>query len=186
MNPTMAGNSLLARAAEALTGVLREISSVKLTELRCEPPGDGRVAEILAQINVFGRSHTLACEVKAQGNPRQLMTTLRNFRENSTGHDAQSTLVIIAPYLSPEAQAVCKESHAGFLDLEGNARIAVGEIFISKRTMLPRIQKLDTADHVFVYGEKTRPPAPMVYIAGNTPGYPGRVRENVTAGTAVA
>jgi hypothetical protein len=186
MNPATTGNNLVMRAADALKAVLREISSVKLTELRCEPLGHSRVSGILARIDIFGRSHTLACEVEAQGNPQQLMTTLHNLHESRTHRDAESTLVIIAPYLSPEAQAVCKESQAGFLDLEGNARIAVDEIFISKRTMLPRMQRLDAADSVIVHAGKTRSPAPMVYIASDIPVYSVPVRKDAPAGTAVA
>jgi len=186
MNPATAGTNLVAQAADALKAVLREISSVKLTELRCEPLGNGQLSGILARIDVFGHSHLLACEVKAQGNPQQLMTTLRGLRESRTDRDAGSTLVIIAPYLSPEAQEVCKESQAGFLDLEGNARIAVGEIFISKRTMLPRMQKVDAADPLIVHAGKMRALAPMVYIASDIPVYPVSARENAPTGTAVA
>ncbi len=47
---------------------------------------------------------------------------------------------MIAPYLSPEAQTICKESHTNFIDLEGNARITIGEIFIGKRTMVLRMR----------------------------------------------
>jgi hypothetical protein len=110
---------------------------------------------------------------------------LRSLRESSTLRDAKSTLVIIAPYLSPEAQAICKENDAGFLDLEGNARIVVDEIFISKRTMLPRLQKLD-AESAIVQAGKTRAPAPKAYIASDIPPYPVAVRKNVPARTAMA
>jgi hypothetical protein len=47
----------------------------------------------------------------------------------------ETTPVLIAPYLSPEAQTLCKERDAGFLDLEGNARLSPGEVFIGKRSM---------------------------------------------------
>jgi hypothetical protein len=185
MNPATLGNDLVTRAADALKAVLREISSVKLTELRCEPLGHCQRG-ILARIDVFGRSHTLACEVNAQGNPQQMMTSLHSLRESCTHRDVESTCVIIAPHLSPEAQAVCKESHAGFLDLEGNARIAVGEIFISKRTMLPRMRRLDAADPILAHEGKTRAPAPKVYIASDVPVFPDRGRKNLPVGTVVA
>lgn len=35
-----------------------------------------------------------------------------------------ATPVFIAPYLSPDAQSVCREQDVGFLDLEGNARLS--------------------------------------------------------------
>lgn len=185
MNPATAENNMVARAADALKAVLHEISSVKLTDLECQPRGRDQMSEILARIDVFGRNHTLSCEVSAQGNPRQLMTRLRSLRESSTHRDANSTLVIIAPYLSPEAQAICKQSDAGFLDLEGNARIVVDEIFISKRTMLPRLQTLD-AESAVVRAGKTRAPATKVYIASDIPAYPAAVRKDVPARTAMA
>jgi len=185
MNQATSENNMVARAADALKVVLQEISSVKLTELQIEPPRHDQVSGILAHIDVFGRNHTLSCEVNAQGNSRLLMTRLRSLRESSTRRDAKSTLVIIAPYLSPEAQAICKENDAGFLDLEGNARIVVDEIFISKRTMLPRLQKLD-AESAIVQAGKTRAPAPKAYIASDIPPYPVAVRKNVPARTAMA
>ena len=44
--------------------------------------------------------------------------------------------VLIAPYLlPPEAQALCKERSASYLDLEGNAHLAFGEVFIGKRSV---------------------------------------------------
>jgi hypothetical protein len=50
---------------------------------------------------------------------------------------ADAIPVLIAPRLSPEAQALCKENQVGFLDLEGNARLTVGDFFIVMRS-LPR------------------------------------------------
>jgi hypothetical protein len=41
--------------------------------------------------------------------------------------------VLIAPYLSPEAQALCKENNVAFIDLVGNARLAFDNLFIERR-----------------------------------------------------
>ncbi len=49
--------------------------------------------------------------------------------------NADATPVLIAPHLSPEAQALCKETRVAFLDLEGNARLFVGEVFIVMRSL---------------------------------------------------
>ena len=58
--------------------------------------------------------------------------------QNSAGPIAADAIrLVIAPYLSPEAQALCKENQIGFLDFEGNARITVGDFFIVMRA-LPR------------------------------------------------
>jgi hypothetical protein len=62
-------------------------------------------------------------------------SALNELRQGAARLPGDATPVIIAPYLSPESQALCKESQAGFLDLEGNARLALGEVFIVKRTL---------------------------------------------------
>jgi hypothetical protein len=184
MRTTRAEFGLVDRAAEALKAVLGAISSVRLTGLKCEPRGVGRAAVILAHIEVLGRNHTLTCEVSAHGNPRQLKVALSSLPDD-VACQAHATRVIIAPYLSPEAQALCKETNISFIDFEGNARIALGETFISKRTMQPRMRTC-VPFHPFIIEEvRSRPPAPTISIASNIPDSPVRVREGATAGIAV-
>lgn len=137
MKMNTATTELEIRAAEALAAVLAQISGVKLKEMRREPASRGQSAGFSARIDVFGHSHTLACEVRFDAEPGRLRDALRDFHGGAPHLPGDATPVIIAPYLSPEAQAICKESDAGFLDLEGNARLAVGELFIGMRS-LPR------------------------------------------------
>ena len=129
------------RATEALRTLLGQVSVIKLKEIRRESKGS-----VLADIDVLGHRHTLACHVKSNAQPDDLRTALLNL--NNAGRKDASIPVMIAPYMSPEAQAMCKESHAGFLDLEGNARSAMGEVFIGKRAFAP---------HTPVAGVKPRP-----------------------------
>ena len=77
---------------------------------------------------------------------------LEGLRDNIERTDAAVTPVIIAQHISDEARAVCKENQAGFLDLEGNARIALGEVFILKRT-IPHVARRS------VINESVRPVA---------------------------
>lgn len=126
---------LEARATEALRVLLGQVSVIKLKEIQREPQGAGSDICILAHIDVLGHSHILACEVKANARPENLRTALRELRDSAAQFDLTATPVLIAPYLSPEAQAMCKEGHADFLDLEGNARLALGEVFIGKRSL---------------------------------------------------
>lgn len=118
-----------ARATEALRALLGEVSVIKLKGIRREAKG-----AVLAHVDVLGHSHTLACEVQANPGPENLRNALRDLQTEASHFDG-AVPVLIAPYLSPEAQAVCKENHAGFLDLEGNARLALGEVFIGKRAL---------------------------------------------------
>jgi len=135
MKTDWAANELEARATEALRSLLEEVSAVKLKEMKRESPARGRAAEILAYVDIYGHSHTLACEVNADTRPSMVRASLRKLRACASHLAGETTLVLIAPYLSPEAQTLCKESHAGFLDLEGNARLSLGQVFIGKRSM---------------------------------------------------
>jgi hypothetical protein len=63
---------------------------------------------------------------------------LKEFEGDVHRLDGHSTLVFIAPRMSEEAKAVCGEGKAGFLDLEGNARLELGDVFIVKRTISKR------------------------------------------------
>ena len=126
-------------AAEALTALLKKVSGIRLKEMRRESPGG-----ILARIDVFGHSHVLACEVNSDAEPNRLRTALHDLQTGTAQVAAGATPVLIAPYLPPEAQALCKENRAGYLDLEGNARLSVGEVFIGMRS-LPGAASLPSA-----------------------------------------
>jgi len=124
------------RATEALRTLLGQVSVIKLKEIRREK------GSVLADVDVLGHRHTLACEVKPNAQPESLRTALRNL---NNAHRKDATIpVVIAPYMSPEAQALCKESQAGFIDLEGNARLAMGEVFIGKRAFTPHASAAST------------------------------------------
>ena len=135
MKTDRAASELEVRAAAALKALLEQVSAVKLRELKHEPPARGRAAEIVAHIDVYGHSHTLACEVNSDTSPSKVRASLKKMQDCAAHLAGQTTPVLIAPYFSPEAQALCKESRTGFLDLQGNARLTVGEVFIGKRSL---------------------------------------------------
>ncbi len=148
MKTVAPANELEARAVEALTAVLGQVSVIKLKEIRHESARRGRAAELVAHVDVFGHSHLLACEVKPYASPRHLRAALRQLHEEAAQCAGGATPVLIAPYLSPEAQEMCKESKAGFIDLEGNARLSLGEVFIVKRSVPCRTANSASAGHI--------------------------------------
>ncbi len=135
MKASEAKRDLEVRAAAALKAVLAEVSTIKVREIRHQSPQNGHDRGLTAYVDVVGRHHTLACGVPCDGQPGHVRSALEELRHGAARLPGDATPVIIAPYLSPEAQALCKESKAGFLDLEGNARLALGEVFIVKRTL---------------------------------------------------
>jgi len=140
MNVSSARQDLEVRAAAALRAVLAEVSTIKVREIRHESSDNGRDRNLMAYVNIFGNNHTIVCEVQANGQPGHLRSALAEPGRDVAQLPSDATRVIIAPYLSPEAQALCKEIKAGFVDLEGNARLALGEVFILKQTLPQREQ----------------------------------------------
>jgi len=122
------------RAAAALKAALAEVSTIKVREIRHEPPQPGRDSCLMVCVDLFGRRHTLNCQIHSDVEPETLRSTLQGMSAIASQHE-DTMPIIIAPYLSPEAQALCKEKLTGFVDLEGNARLALGEVFIVKRTL---------------------------------------------------
>lgn len=130
-------NDLEERAIAALCALLGEVSVVKLRDVRREGRHSAGEIGLVAQVDVLGHSHTLACGICSSAQPEKLRSILQKLRDGAARMDGDTTPVIIVPYLAPEAQALCKESHAGYLDFNGNARIALGEVFIGKRSLGP-------------------------------------------------
>lgn len=121
------------QAAQALRLLLEQVPAIKLLDLEHEAPGPDQRPDIVAHIDVSGKRHALVCEVKSTGQPRHVRMALLELR-NSMAHQAQdATPVFIAPYLSPDAQELCREHEIGFLDLEGNARLVFDGIFIERQ-----------------------------------------------------
>ena len=121
------------QAAQALRLLLGQVPAIKLLDVEHEASGPDQGADIVAHIDVSGRRHVLVCEVKSTGQPRHVRMALLQLRNYMAHHAQDATPVFIAPYLSPDAQALCREQDVGFLDLEGNARLMFDSVFIERQ-----------------------------------------------------
>lgn len=128
------------KAAEGLRAVLADISAVKVRDIKPDKPRAGTAVCFRASVEIYGRPHTLDCEVASDAQPARLRTLLDARRKRIARSDADATRIIIAPRLSTEAQALCSANRTAFLGLDGNARLSIGEIFILKRTIPISIQ----------------------------------------------
>jgi hypothetical protein len=124
--------SIEERAVEALKAVLRQVPFVKLRGIETEPRVSDSHVDILARLTISGKRHTLVCEVKIDGQPRHVRVALLQLRNYMTHVAGDATPVLIAPFLSSQAQALCREQGVSFLDLEGNARLVLDGIFIER------------------------------------------------------
>jgi len=135
MKTMISNNEMTIRAAEALRAVLAEVSGTTVREISHPSQRSGSASQFTASVEVYGSRHTLACEIAPDSQPAHLRALLDELRHDIESTHARATPLLIAPHITDEARALCSESRAGFLDLEGNARIALGEVFILKRTL---------------------------------------------------
>lgn len=134
----------LNRAMVAFNYLLTQASAIDIKEIGVGSHlADGKIAgdefDILAHVEVFGRSHTLACHVSSDSDPQHVRTALEQLRNQIVFLSGKVTPVLILPVLSPEVQAMCEGNNAGCLDLHGNGRLAIDEIFISIRSLPRRV-----------------------------------------------
>ncbi|MFP5236908.1 MAG: hypothetical protein ACLGSD_13485 [Acidobacteriota bacterium] len=132
MKTTRTPNEMEARAAEALGALLHQVSSIKTRDIKFQPLH--RKSDILADIDVLGRKHKLVCNI-ADGQPDDIKKALDKLRTCADGKKDGATPVLITRQATPQTREMCAKSRVGFIDLEGNARIEVDEIFIGKRSV---------------------------------------------------
>lgn len=132
MKATRVPNEIETKAAEALGALLHSVSSIKTRDIRFQPAH--RKTDILADIDVLGRNHQIVCSV-ADGEPEDVKKALEKLRTSADSRKADATPVLITKHLSPQTRALCEERRVGFIDLDGNGRLVVDEIFIGKRSV---------------------------------------------------
>lgn len=119
-------------AAQTLRELLGQVPPISLGQVEFDTPlGDNR-ADFLVRFDVRNQTHVLICEVKSDGQPRNVRWALHQLNDYVQHLGEPALPVLIAPYLSPESQRLCREEGAGYLDLHGNARIVFDGIFIER------------------------------------------------------
>lgn len=121
------------RASEALRHHLRNVPIVQVLDIEARASARDWGPKLIFRLRVNGQHHLLVCEYKANGQPRFARSATLELREYLARRAPEATPVLIAPYLSPAVRQLCEEKDVGYLDLEGNARIAFGGVFIERQ-----------------------------------------------------
>lgn len=119
------------RAAVALDSLLRQVSGINVKDVGFRSADLAVDIDILAHVAVFGHSYTLACKVEDSVAPDLVWTAFEELQKVGAYLPGSVIPVIIVPYLSADALAQCEKHRTGCLDLEGNGRIVMREVFIS-------------------------------------------------------
>ena len=122
---------------EILTSLRRRLPEL-LPTLRVviEPPSRKGAADLVLRLRAAGKTWRLICEMKSVGEPRylaQAITTLSLVVRNAP----RSYPVVVAPYIAPEGQRLCREAGVGYLDLTGNAYPRFDGILVDRRSGAP-------------------------------------------------
>lgn len=142
MKTTNLSEELETHALAALKAVLHQVSTIELKAIvERKTPDLSRQTEFEVQIGVLGRDQTLTCKVTPSCEMRAVRKALREFQEDAVRYPGNSIPVFIAPHLSQEARQLCITSKTGFVDFGDNARLVLGDVFISKRSLALREQR---------------------------------------------
>ena len=118
--------------AEAIKALFQEIPVVDLGSLEIESPAQDQRVDLVASVDIAGKHYVLVCEAKQSGQPRYIRDAIYQLRDYLREFPKDATPVVIAPYLSPESRELCFQNGVSFLDLEGNARLVFGTVFIDR------------------------------------------------------
>ena len=91
--------------------------------------------DFLINLGSGNEGWTLVCEVKSDGQPRNIRYAALQVREymHRAPKNEHVYPVVIAPYISPASQAICREMEVGYADLAGNSYLAFGNIYINRQ-----------------------------------------------------
>ena len=92
--------------------------------------GEVETVDIRAEFRLDQKPVRLFCEVKSSGQPRFVRAALDQLARIE--RDPDSVAMVIAPYLSEQSRALCREDGAGYLDFEGNALLSAGSVHIER------------------------------------------------------
>jgi hypothetical protein len=116
-------------ATQALMNILGEIPPLRMKKVSEGKNTSGPNFKIGLQIQ--NHPYSILLEYKASGQPRiarQAAHELKDQLAKGLGEYG----VFSAPYISPQAAAVCKEFGIGYLDLTGNCLLSFETIFIQR------------------------------------------------------
>lgn len=118
-------------AVEVLREVLAE-ADVAVLDVKTAAELKDASVDFVAHIDFHGQRHTVAVEVKSSGQPRHVQAGLFQLKQYVGQRVDGAIPIIVAPYLSDDARALCTDAKVGFLDLAGNARITFPGFFLSR------------------------------------------------------
>ena len=117
---------------QPLLELLAQVPVIRGVEPVLPQARDASGIEALVWLQLEERRQPLACAVLAHGQPRHVRLALWELTHAIRRDCPDAIPLLIAPFLSPASQALCKEHRVAFLDQQGNARLVFDGVFIER------------------------------------------------------
>jgi hypothetical protein len=118
------------KAEQVLRSFFGEIPFLKAHLERKSDEDDSQI-DFIADLQVNGSPKKLLIECKSTGEPRFVRDAILRL-DRGRSNDPNVYPVFMAPYISPEAAALCAEENIGYIDFSGNCRLSTPPLFIQK------------------------------------------------------
>jgi hypothetical protein len=121
-------------AVTKVQGLLREVPFVNIEGIEQEPKRQGNDyhPDFQIRVRLHNRRYNLVCEVKASGQPRYVRSAISQLRFYLNQAQPGGVGLVVAPFLSPASQKICRDEEFGFVDLQGNCRLVFDGVFIER------------------------------------------------------
>ncbi len=119
---------------QSLLELLAQVPAIRGVEPVHSRAWDTSGIDALVGLQLEERLQPLACAVLANGQPRHVRLALWELTHAIQRDCPDAIPLLIAPFLSPASQALCKEHKVSFLDQQGNARLVFDGVFIERVT----------------------------------------------------
>lgn len=122
------------QAARVLENFLREIPRFDIDRIDREgASGSDAKYDFVVEGTYAGHPVRLAVEVKSNGQPRVMRNAAHQLRRDLEHWNEKPVPVVMAPYLSEQARAACREEGVGYADFQGNVHIAFDAVYIDRQ-----------------------------------------------------
>jgi hypothetical protein len=118
------------KAEAALRALFGEVPFLKARFKRMIADDDSQI-DFVADLQVSGTPKKLIIECKSTGEPRFVRDAILRL-DRGRRNDPNVYPVFMAPYISPEAAALCNEENIGYVDFSGNCHFSTPPLFIHK------------------------------------------------------
>ena len=117
---------------QSLLELLAQVPVIRGVEPVLSRTWDASGIDALVGLQLEDRLQPLACAVLGNGQPRHVRLALWELTHAIRRDCPDAIPLVIAPFLPPASQALCKEHKVAFIDQQGNARLVFDGVFIER------------------------------------------------------